>query len=64
MNEYRKKVPPPDPKRSAREAVTLFGDDWRLLGNTVYSWRDTMTPDQFDAVAMRYMERGEWGRIR
>ena len=63
MNDYRKKVTP-ERKLSAREAVTRFGDDWRLLGNTVYDWKDTMTPDKFDAVAMVYMERGEWGRIQ
>lgn len=62
MNDYRKKVPP-EPKRSAREAVTLFGDDWRLLGNTAYKWIDTMRPDTFDAIAMRQMERGERGRV-
>lgn len=63
MNDYRKKVPE-ERKLSAREAVTLYGDQWRLLGNTAYNWSDTMTPDNYDFYNMTRMERGQTGRVR
>ena len=63
MNDFRKKVPP-ERKLSAREAVTLYGDSWRLLGNTTYNWIDTMTHDALEYYTILRMERGQEGRVR
>ncbi len=69
MNVYFKKVAPkPDTRpKTAREAVTRYGDDWRLFMDVRKGYGaeigDKEGPGWRGAATMRMLERGELPRV-
>ena len=59
---------PKKPPMTIAEAVTRYGDDWRLMMPHIHfiyrEHMESMTFDAWEALDMKAMERGEKSRIK
>ena len=64
MSAYKKVAPSrPPTSLSFVEAVTKYGDFWRVWVPSALSGRDELTQDGLEAAQMYYMERGLFSRV-